>query len=291
MVKGSYVLVSRNDKYCGNAFSRLTNTLNFLGESLNKTENLENSECILVDWGSEKPLHKELILNSYIRKILKVVYVPNRISKFYQKDSPFSEVHAMNCGFRNMSGKYFMRIDQDTLVGYRFINWFYNEFEEVDYGFDWPLSAFSGRRDLTKDQSKQFKKIIGDKKLCYEVPIVHPINYHNCIGKLGQIVPFYNSSVGIMIVERNLYESEKGFNEDFIYMNQMDGEFMNRISSKHLVYNLSQKIDNDFYHQYHNQIMQRERKTNDVNIKRGKYTNTNKDNWGLKDEKLEIINF
>ena len=302
-IKGSYLLVARNDYYCGDSVGRLCNTLNFLGEALNKTNNLDASECVLVDWASpDKPL-KDILpekLNEYIKSILKIVTVPPLIAQKYQKDSPFSEVHAMNCGFRHISGKYFMRIDQDTLVGYRFIDWFYNEFEVKDYGFDWPKAAFSGRRNLSTQESLDFRRIIKNQKLSKEVEILHPLNYYNSIVPKPMVVPFYGSAVGIMIVERDLYIKEKGFNEELIYMNQMDTEFLNRIANKQTIYNLSQKIENDFYHQHHDRFEAAasdsqihaagtgKRITNSLLYRNNIFENKNSESWGLKNEKLKV---
>lgn len=302
--KGSFLLVSRNDSYCGDSVGRLTNTLNFLGESLFKTENLKDSECVLVDWGSpNKPLKEVLELNEYIKSILKIVTIPKSKTIKYQKDSPFSEVHAMNCGFRHMNGKYFMRIDQDTLVGYRFINWFFNEFEVKDYGFEWPKVAFSGRRNLSPQESLNFRRIIRDNKLSKDTEILHPINYNNCIFPQPKINAFYGSAVGIMIVETKLFEKEKGFNEELIYANQMDTEFLNRLAVKNTIYNLSRKVENDFYHQHHDRYQaaagdkqvhaagEGSRACNPLVYREKIFNNSNDENWGLKNEEIDLFKY
>jgi hypothetical protein len=301
MIKGSYILVARNDNYCGDSVGRLTNTLNFLGEALDETLNLNQSECVLVDWASpNKPLKDVLKLNDLIKSILKIVTVPTKIAEKYQKDSPFSEVHAMNCGFRHMSGKYFMRIDQDTLVGYKFIEWFYNEFEVLTHGFRWPKVAFSGRRNMRPQDASFFKKIIKDENYSKKVKILHPNNYYNTIYPNGNSNQFYGSAVGIMIVEKKLYEEFRGFNEELIYMNQMDTEFLNRLSNKNTIYNLSQKTENDFYHQHHSRLEAAandiqsyaeelgSRTTNDLSYREYIFKNPNSENWGLRDENLEV---
>jgi hypothetical protein len=296
MIKGSFVLVARNDYYCGNSVSRLTNTLNFLGEALSETKNLDQSECVLVDWASpDKPLKEVLVLNDEIKKILKIITVDKKIALKYQKNSPFSEVHAMNCGFRHISGKHFMRIDQDTLVGYRFIDWFFNEYEVKNYGFEWPKVCFSGRRNLNLKQSFGYKSIIKDEKLSKEIDILHPLCYQNRIYPIPRIHSFYGCAVGIMMVEKNLYEQEKGFNEELIYMNQMDVEFLNRLCEQgNSIYNLSQKTEADFYHQHHPKVKGSyapDRKSNSQAYRNNIFENNNPKNWGLKEENLEIFKY
>ena len=302
-MKASFTLNARNDSYCGGATNRLSNTLNFLGEVLYETKNIDNAECILVDWGSEEPLRNILKLKKEIKSIIKIVNVPKNTAEKFQKDSPYSEVHAMNCSFRNGSGKYFLRIDQDTLVGYRFMDWFFNELDEKDYGFDWPKVAFSGRRNLSPNESLDFKNIIKNNRESKKIEILHPLNYKNFFWPTPSIVPFYGSAVGIMMVERNLFEKYRGFNEELIYMNQMDTEFLNRLCQENEIYNLSQKTENDFYHQHHQRFESAasdaqvhakgsgKRKTNSLLYRNNLFPNPNGEDWGLVNEKLEIYTY
>ena len=46
----SYVLVSRNDSYCGDSVGRLQTVINHTGEILEKHNALEESEIMVVDW-------------------------------------------------------------------------------------------------------------------------------------------------------------------------------------------------------------------------------------------------
>ena len=114
------------------------------------------------------------------------------------------------------------------------------------------------------------------------------------------IIPFYGSAVGIMIVERGLFMEEKGFNEELIYMNQMDVEFLNRIAHKEPIYNLSRKIENDFYHQNHDRSEAAasdlqihasgsgDRITNSLLYRSNIFKNPNTSDWGLNNEDLNI---
>ena len=301
-IKISYVLVARNDNYCGDSVGRLTNSLNHLGEVLHEYNELDSSECVLVDWASpNRPLKDVLVLNDHIKKILKIVTVPTEVASKYQKNSPFSEVHAMNCGFRRMSGKYFARIDQDTLVGRRFVEWFYNEFDKADYGFRWPKVAFCSRRNLDEKQSPNYKSILKNKKNLKSIEICHDHNHYSRLIPNGNVFPFYGGAVGVMIVEKNLYEEEKGFNEEMIFMNNMDTEFLNRLGAKEPIYNLCLKIDADFYHQHHDRSdgasnddsqphakQEGCRPTNSLDYRNKPHDNQNDKSWGLKNENLEV---
>ena len=303
--KISYTVVSRNDSYCGDSVGRLETTLNHTGEILASHSRMEESEIVLCDWCSPEsngPLSSVLNLNKETRSILKIVEVPAVIANKYQKDSPFSEVHAMNVAFRHSVGKFFARLDQDTLIGHRFVRWFYEEFHETP--LNWPLVAFSGRRNLSKDQSKEYKHWILDEERSREVEICHPHAFYSRImPHRKRLFSFYGAAVGIMIVERELYLREKGFNEDLIYMNNMDTEFLNRLSRRTRFVNLSLRSDADFYHLHHtraggaiNDTTQPHidangcRRTNSNEFRKG-IPNENPEDWGLNSEALVVKTF
>ena len=146
MTKFSFIAVSRNDNYGGDSKNRLENTINLLGRLIIESGKKEIFEIIIVDWGSFLPnLHKVLNIDEKIKKIIKFIIVPFEMANHYSSDSSFSEVHAMNCAFRRMSGDFFIRIDQDTIVGERFIN-FLIKSKKI------PSVSFSGRRDFKEDK-------------------------------------------------------------------------------------------------------------------------------------------
>ena len=306
MKRISYILVSRNDNYNGDSVGRCINTVNHACEIITKNNVVDESEVVLVDWCSRSGSLKESIASRLVpetKGLLKIVTVPPDIADKHQGDSPFSEVHAMNVGFRQMEGKHFARIDQDTLIGQRFMDWFYHEYEVKDYGWTWPRAAFCSRRNLSEDQSHHsvFRDYIYDQDLAMKVDICHEHNHYSRLMPNEQIFPFYGGAVGVMMVDRDCYLEHKGFNEDLVYMNSMDTEFLNRIAAKEEIYNLCLAIDGDFYHQYHGRSdgasndttqphaqQEGERKTNDLDIRNKMIDNPNPDNWGLLDEDLEV---
>jgi len=306
MKRISYVLVSRNDNYNGDSVGRCVNTVNHACEIIAKNNVVDQSEVVLVDWCSRSGSLRESISSRLVpeaKGLLKIVTVSPEIADRHQGDSPFSEVHAMNVGFRNMEGKHFARIDQDTLIGQRFIDWFYHEYEVKDYGWSWPRAAFCSRRNLSEDQSHHsvFRDYIYDQQLSRKVDICHEHNHYSRLMPNGEVFPFYGGAVGVMMVDRECYLEHKGFNEKLVYMNSMDTEFLNRIAAKEDIYNLCLSIDADFYHQNHDRSegasndttqphaqQEGERKTNDLDIRNKMIDNPNPDNWGLIDEDLEI---
>ena len=313
MKKISYILVSRNDSYCGDSVGRLVNTLNHTGSLLVKNRVEDQSEVVLVDWASPgAPLLLDLPnrLNKDILSMLKIVTVSPTIAAKYQKNSPFSEVHAMNCGFRRMSGEYFGRIDQDTLMGQRFVDWFYKDFKVKDYGFEWPCTAFCSRRNLDEIQSKphNYKNLILNPLLSRIPAICHEHNHFTRLmprAKEGYAsFPPYGGAVGILLVHKDAYEKHKGFNEQMVHMNNMDVEFFNRLTRTESFYNLNLKLDCDFYHQHHvrddgaqNDSTQPHaapggvRQTNDLSYRNNLQSNPNKSTWGLLNEAVSVTDW
>ena len=307
-VKISYVIASRNDSYGGDSLGRLQKTLNHTGYILGRKGALSRSEVLVTDWATPKnyrPLKESLCLNEDIKSILKIIEVPPRIANRYQLNSPFSEVHALNTAFRKSTGTFFGRIDQDTLIGDRFIDWFYWHFHEQDLGFSWPLVAFSGRRNLDQEQSKQPYNFIFDKEKYKEVKICHSNNFYSRIHPTKQqMLLFFGGAVGILLIHRDLYIKHKGYNESYIYMNNMETEFLNRLKhDRNDFYNLGLKCDGDFYHLHHSrkdgakedsQLHAKEsgsRKTNPPLMREAEPYNPNTDMWGLKNENLNVFSF
>jgi len=286
MKKFSFIAVSRNDNYGGDAKKRLENTINLLGDLIIESGHCEIFEIIIVDWGSFLPnLHKVLNINKKIKKLIKFIIVPFGIVNYYNRESCFSEVHAMNCGFRRMSGDFFIRIDQDTIVGERFIKYLI-ESDEI------PSVAFSGRRDFDKDQDRSinyYKNIIKSEK-SLEVPIIHYENAYNNLKK-GNFSCFYGGAVGCLMVKRKAFEKVSGFNEELVFLNQMDVDLFNRLSVHYNIYNLGLKVDFDFYHQYHDRSDNLSRAPNSIAYRREVLPNNNPIDWGLNSEDLEVYQY
>src|SRR3990172_546005 len=125
----SLILCSRNDNYMGNPRWRLQTSLNYLARNVYKLGLERKVEVIVSDWGSAEPLNAALQLSPEAATITSFLLTPPKLAKELQKDSPFSEVHALNAAARRSNGEYIGRIDQDTLVGKQFLNIFFEMYE------------------------------------------------------------------------------------------------------------------------------------------------------------------
>ena len=122
----SLILCSRNDNFQGNSLWRLQTTLNYLAESYIALNRKYQIEVLVVDWGSEIPLRKDLLLLKEAAEITRFIEISPQFAKKHQADSPFAEVLALNIAVRRAKGEYIGRIDQDTLVTTSFFRIFFS---------------------------------------------------------------------------------------------------------------------------------------------------------------------
>ena len=111
---------------------------------------LDDVEVIVADWGSEEPLRDAVRLSEEAARIVRFLTVPVDLAREKQRDSRFAEVFAINAAARRARGDYIGRIDQDTLVGRHFLEWFFRA-RSNDGGAAFPLDAsvmISNRRRI-----------------------------------------------------------------------------------------------------------------------------------------------
>src|SRR5262249_40503330 len=80
--------------------------------------------------------------------------------------------------------------------------------------------------------------------------------------------PFYYFCVGVWLLPHALWHECGGYDEEMLYMNDMEIEMVDRLRQKYRLVNLAKIIDYDFYHleHYHPWVPRRSsvyRKTND----------------------------
>lgn len=125
----SLILCSRNDEYMGNSRWRLETTLNYVADQVEVLGRTKDVEVLVADWGSDIPLRDVLRLTPAAALIVSFILIPPEIARALQKDSPFPEVLALNAAARRAKGAYIGRIDQDTLVGRRFLEVFFDLYD------------------------------------------------------------------------------------------------------------------------------------------------------------------
>jgi hypothetical protein len=256
----SFVLVTRNDNYEGNPIERLRQSLNINLTNLNKYfENYQDEfEFMIGDWGSDDIITKKN-LGVENNNSVKIVSFPKEITNLF--DTSFNEVHSLNFLIRNSKKKYVARLDQDIILGEKFLSYLRNNILHEDKIY------WSTRRDLQPD----FDGCDLNK---------NTLNYD------PNQEEFYKAAIGIVMSHKKNWLKIKGYNEKNIYRNHMEHDlykrFINLLGSTNLV-NLGITLDSDFYHINHSRNDGLSRKMNELDQQFD-----NDENWGLENLKTKI---
>ena len=243
----SLILCSRNDRYMGNSRWRLQTTLNYAAKMIHEIGRQADVEIIVSDWGSDIPLREVLELSPAAAEMVSFIQVPARLTAELQKDSPFSDALALNTAARRANGEYIGRIDQDTLVGRHFLEYFFELYE--------------GKQQLPVPlaEAQLFSNLrMVPYRFCVRCPSIWNLeNYIDWFGRSFKIEvttlrPFYAHGVGIWLLHRNLWDECGGYDERMIYMNDTEVNMITRLGiNGHEIINLGKLVDYDFYHMEH----------------------------------------
>lgn len=243
----SLILCSRNDQYMGNSRWRLTTSLNYLAENIRRLGREADVEVVIADWGSDPPLQDVLELSASASRLVRFVPVPQQLALELQRDSPFPEVIGLNAAARRATGEYIGRIDQDTLVGPRFLQAFF-ELCEGRQQLGVPLASallFSGHRDIPYRLAVRCPPAWVVEQFVEQRGPSLPVEGSNTTSA------FYLKAVGIWLVHRRLWHECGGYDERMIYMNGMEANMMRRLMSKYPMVDLGRMVGHDFYHLEH----------------------------------------
>jgi hypothetical protein len=276
----SLILCSRNDNYMGNSRWRLETTLNYVADQVEALARTKDIEVLVADWGSDVPLRDVLRLTPAAAQIVSFMLIPPETARALQKDSPFPEVLALNAAARRARGAYIGRIDQDTLVGRRFLEVFF-DIHEKRRQIEVPLESallFSNVRMIP------YRFAVRLPSLSLVEKFVDRFGGSLKI-EITSKSPFYGYSVGIWLLPHALWHECGGYDEEMLYMNAMEIEMIERLRQKYKLVNLGKIIEYDFYHleHYHPWVPRRSsvyRKTNDNYVFKGVF-HPNDEKWGL----------
>lgn len=273
----------------GNSLWRLETSLNYLGRRVTELGRNEDIEVLVTDWGSETPLSEVVHLGDEARRLTSFIHVPGDIALSLQKDSHFPEVLALNAAVRRASGKFIGRIDQDTLVGKKFLQTFFN-WVEVEQAPDFELNhalLFANRREIPLRFTSTSPSIDNIERFVLSCGSLLPF-------RKSDDRPFWSYEVGIWLLHRDLWNESRGYNEELIYFNWMETEMLRRLNLKYPIVNLGELVDFDFYHLGHysrfappkNSGQKRKRNPVVDFSKPAGSLEVNLENWGLNDFSL-----
>ena len=245
----SLILCSRNDHHSGNPLWRLQTTLEHAARLLYALGRQDEAEIIVTDWGSEIPLHDIVNLSPQASSLTSFLVVPPRLAQKRQRGGTFSQVHALNAAARRAAGTFIGRIDQDTLIGERFLRWFFRDFDS-NKPLNPPIKAsifFSRRRNIP-----------------YRFAIHCPPYEHveRCIRLCGSFLLvreelphrpdlFYYNAPGIILLHRDLWADCRGYDERLIQTSGAESEMIERLLTQYTLVDLGTLVSHDFYHLGH----------------------------------------
>ena len=286
----SLVLGSRNDQYMGNSRWRLQTALNYVAKQVDDLGRCGDVEVIVTDWGSDIPLQNALRLSPAAAKIVSFLAVPPELARELQKDSPFPEVLTVNAAARRANGQYIGRIDQDTLVGKRFLETFFDLHE--------------GRRKLPVALPSALM-FANQRMVPYRFAVRCPPFWavDRYIGSFGrslkiELTPlraFYAHGVGLWLIHRDLWDECGGYDERMIYPNEQEINMIARLIKRYEMVDLGKLVDYDFYHveHYHSLEPRRSARYRKVNprmpFSKPDRLNPNGTDWGLLRQPLKVL--
>ena len=245
----SLIACSRNDDYQGKAVWRLQTGLNLTARTIHALGLEASVEIILSDWGSETPLRHALCLTPEAARLVRVLEVPPELAARYQRDAPFSEVHALNAAARRARGEYIGRIDQDTILGREFFERFFRLYrgeDTLEDGVPLPHALM-----LSNRRGVPYRLVAGcpspwviDRFLRWFAPRLAP----------AMPLPeaeYYKSYVGIWLIHRDRWFEIGGYDESFIYINWMEVDMILRLEPESRFVNLGRLIGHRIYHLDH----------------------------------------
>ena len=112
----SVLCQGRNDSYMGDFKWRLGTVLNKIARNLFMLGVEREIEILVADWGSNRPLYKDLDLCPEARRIVTFLLVPPEIACIFDRDTVFSSAHPINSVARRARGKYVMFSDSDIYI-------------------------------------------------------------------------------------------------------------------------------------------------------------------------------
>jgi glycosyltransferase involved in cell wall biosynthesis len=271
----------------GNFDFRLATSINKFSQNIFQLNAEKDVEIVLVDWGSEIPLTEVLKLTDDSRSLLRIIQVSPDIAAKYNKDSPYSCVHPVNAGIRNADGQYILFCDADTYT---------------------PLETMKNLLALVKNGSinnipLRQVFLMGSR---YHIPKSFHIsspsleeidrfikdNFDNLVHDKVDIVNFLGTATAYLFTCDMLFEC-RGYDERLIYWGWWDIDLFYRLKRKYNAFDF-EDFNIPFFHLEHYSDS-RHRNMEAENPRRLNVSKMpesfapNDENWGLENEKLEII--
>ncbi|MBM9466621.1 hypothetical protein [Nakamurella leprariae] len=258
----SFVLCSRNDQFQGDSLWRLGTSLNVLARTLQELDRLDDAEVVVSDWGSAEPLRDATVLTDEARRIVRFLTVPPELAKAKQRDSPFAEVIAINAAARRSTGEYVGRIDQDTVVGREFLEWFFDTVDPRPVAQGGHGGRLAAARNPEGFRPETTAMIANRRRVPYHLAVRTPALplIERYVDTFGSRLPrmddgpedrYWEIYIGIIVFHRDLWEACEGYDETFLYYGYMEFDLFLRLLMKYEGAEISRRVGTSFFHLDH----------------------------------------
>jgi hypothetical protein len=277
----SICIVARNDNFHGDYKYRLSTCLNFLAKGLAGLGRIDDVEVIVADWGSDVPLHKELVLLPPARDLIRFLVIPPDLAKQRQGDADFGYSFALNAAIRRSRGEFAAELSADVLLTGPSLESLLSVLEGVHPGIPTRQALFPIlRRQLHMCQAKRRPSLRELDEYLLRNMVLLPVDAMGC---------GYGWASGF-VMHRPLWDASRGYDERMLNWGWADIDFALRLTQRYPVVDLANfgvcGIHLQHYFQTPNDPVFRQRKTNPP-YDTPQFT-ANQEDWGLGGVDLEF---
>lgn len=277
----SICLVARNDDFHGDYRYRLSMCLNMLAKGLADIGREKEVEVIVCDWGSEVPLHKDLVLHPAAEK-LKFMIIPRDLALSRQiRGATFAYPVGLNAAVRRSSGEYVCELTADVVLNAANLDTLLSVFAGKYPGIPTREALFPIlRRQLHMVQAKRQPSLRELEEYLNRNLVLLPADTMGC---------GYGWASGI-VMHRDLWHAMRGIDETMLYWGWMDIDFALRMTQRYPIMDLANfgvcGVHLQHYFQTPNDPVFRARLNNPANDTPS-FT-VNDENWGLGEQEFPI---
>ncbi len=279
------IIPAKNDGFMANFNYRLETTLNTIANSANQLGRLEDLEILISDWGSQVPLKEVLQLDEITKQVTRYLITPPDIAEKEQRDSPFPIVIVQNAAIRRARGQYIMQTDSDVIFTRTFMAKLWEVIDGKKKNYVDPQRALIGSKrrqipwDVISQSPARAALVEALERYGHELPIDTDHNFGFC-------------ATGMMVMHRDMWWELRGYDERLIYWGWMEIDLGLRAVMKHPWFDVSINHDMFIYHMEHYSPETKRETTRSKNpMDRPKHYAPNKENWGLVDLDLKILDY
>lgn len=251
MKRYTFIYATRNDFYCGDAPLRLITSLRALTSQLARCDDLKHEvEILVIDWNS--PTNGTLLTHPYFAHDqfeidVTFIEVPKETAIKYST-SGVSEVHAYNVGARLAQGIFLLRMDQDIVVGQRFIS-FLQTHTTTD--------LLSSRKAWWCSRKETHPRYMLRGEQAWNEFMSSPCTFVNTYGDalpMWYQQKFFDGvgAVGVFGMSKRVWYELEGYNESMTGWGHMENEMALRMKQCDIRWrNIHDDIQCDCYHIWH----------------------------------------